>query len=157
MPIRTLSLPLAGEAATAALGARLGQAVRPGDAIALFGDLGAGKTTLARALIQRLAGPDTEAPSPTFTLVQTYQTPLLAIWHFDLYRLNDPREARELGLEEALNGLSLIEWPERLGRDLPSARLEVRLSFDGDGRIARLADFDDWSSRLDGDWRPPLG
>jgi tRNA threonylcarbamoyladenosine biosynthesis protein TsaE len=154
MPIRTLSLPLRGEADTAALGERLAEHARPGDVIALHGDLGAGKTTLARALIRRLAGPETEAPSPTFTLVQSYQTPGLTIWHFDLYRLNDPREARELGMEETIEGLSLIEWPERLGRDLPLARLEVRLSFHGDGRIARLVDLDDWSSRLDGDWRP---
>jgi tRNA threonylcarbamoyladenosine biosynthesis protein TsaE len=149
-----LSLMLPDDGATAALGARLGEHARPGDVIALYGDLGAGKTTLARALIRRLAGPDTEAPSPTFTLVQTYRTPRLAIWHFDLYRLESPGEARELGMDEAVDGLCLIEWPERLGRDLPSPRLEVRLSFDGDGRIARLVDLDDWSSRLDGDWRP---
>ena len=149
-----LSLPLPDEAATAALGARLAGIARPGDVIALHGDLGAGKTTLARALIRALAGPDTEAPSPTFTLVQTYATPGLAIWHFDLYRLENPGEARELGLEEAVDGLAVIEWPERLGRDLPRMRLEVRLSFDGTGRIARLVDLDDWSTRLDGDWRP---
>ena len=76
------------------------------------------------------------------------------VWHFDLYRLEHPGEARELGLEEAVDGLALIEWPERLGRDLPIARLEVRLSFDGAGRIARLVDLDDWSTRLNGDWRP---
>jgi tRNA threonylcarbamoyladenosine biosynthesis protein TsaE len=128
--------------------------LRPGEALCLSGGLGAGKSCLARALIRALTTPDEEAPSPTFTLVQTYQTPSLAIWHFDLYRLNDPREARELGMEEAVDGLSLIEWPERLGQYLPSARLEVRLSFEGEGRIARLADLDDWSSRLDGDWRP---
>lgn len=149
-----LDLPLANEAETAALGDRLGGIVRAGDVIALSGDLGAGKSTLARALIQALAGAATDVPSPTFTLVQTYDTPGLAVWHFDLYRLEDPGEARELGLEEAVDGLALIEWPERLGRDLPRARLEVRLSFAGDGRIARLVDFDDWSSRLDGDWRP---
>jgi tRNA threonylcarbamoyladenosine biosynthesis protein TsaE len=154
MAQRVLTLSLPGEAATAALGERLAAHARPGDVIALHGDLGAGKTTLARALIRRLAGPETEAPSPTFTLVQTYQTPGLAVWHFDLYRLEHPGEARELGLEEAVDGLCLIEWPERLGRDLPVARLEVRLSFDGDGRIAQLVDLDDWSSRLDGDWRP---
>jgi tRNA threonylcarbamoyladenosine biosynthesis protein TsaE len=154
MAQRVLTLSLAGEAATAALGERLAAHARPGDVIALHGDLGAGKTTLARALIRRLAGPETEAPSPTFTLVQTYQTPGLAVWHFDLYRLEHPGEARELGLEEAVDGLCLIEWPERLGRYLPATRLEVRLSFDGDGRIARLVDLDDWSSRLDGDWRP---
>jgi tRNA threonylcarbamoyladenosine biosynthesis protein TsaE len=154
MTILTLSLPLATETATAALGELLASRARPGDVIALHGDLGAGKTTLARALIKQLAGPDTEAPSPTFTLVQTYQTPGFPVWHFDLYRLEHPGEARELGLEEAVDGLCLIEWPERLGRHLPSLRLEVHLSFDGEGRIARLADLDDWSSRLDGDWRP---
>lgn len=149
-----LTLDLAGEADTAALGERLAEAARPGDVIALFGDLGAGKTTLARALIRKLMGPDTEAPSPTFTLVQTYPSPNLAIWHFDLYRLEHPGEARELGLEEAVEGLALIEWPERLGRYLPAARLEVRLSFGGAGRIAQLVDLDDWSTRLNGDWRP---
>jgi tRNA threonylcarbamoyladenosine biosynthesis protein TsaE len=148
-----LTLDLPDEAATAALGARLGAAARAGDVIALVGDLGAGKTTLARALIQHLIGPETEAPSPTFTLVQTYPGPDFPIWHFDLYRLNEPGEARELGLEEAVDGLALIEWPERLGRDLPMARLEVRLSFDGAARIARLVDLDDWSTRIDGDWR----
>lgn len=154
MTAPTLSLSLPDEAATAALGARLACIARPGDVIALYGDLGAGKTTLARALIRQLAGPETEAPSPTFTLVQTYATPGLAIWHFDLYRLEHPDEARELGLEEAVDGLRLIEWPERLGRHLPSRRLEVQLSIEGDGRIARLIDFDDWSERLHGDWRP---
>lgn len=154
MSHRIQTVDLAGEADTATLGERLALAVRPGDVIALYGDLGAGKTTLARALIRKLAGPDTEAPSPTFTLVQTYAGPDFPIWHFDLYRLEDPGEARELGLEEAVDGLALIEWPERLGRYLPGARLEVQLSFDGSGRIARLVDLDDWSTRLDGDWRP---
>ncbi len=153
MTHRVLTLDLADETATAALGARLGVAARPGDVIALMGDLGAGKTTLARGLIRRLTGPETEAPSPTFTLVQTYAGPNFPIWHFDLYRLTEAGEARELGLEEAVDGLALIEWPERLGRDLPMARLEVRLSFDGPGRIARLVDLDDWSARIDGDWR----
>lgn len=152
-----LTIDLADDAATAALGARIGAAARRGDVVALIGDLGAGKTTLARGLIRSLAGPDTEAPSPTFTLVQSYVAPALTIWHFDLYRLKDSREARELGLEEAVDGLALIEWPERLGRDLPHARLEVRLSFTErgriGGRIARLVDLDDWSTRIDGDWR----
>lgn len=154
----SLTLPLADEAATAALGARVGAAARPGGVVALSGDLGAGKTTLARGLIRSLAGPETEAPSPTFTLVQTYdahssQGGRLSVWHFDLYRLSRPEEARELGIEEAVDGLALIEWPERLGRYLPSARLEVRLDFEGQGRIARLTDLADWSKRIDGDWR----
>ena len=159
MTKHALTLDLADEPATAALGARLGAAARSGDVIALVGDLGAGKTTLARGLIRHLTGPETEAPSPTFTLVQTYQGPAFPIWHFDLYRLENPGEARELGMEEAVDGLALIEWPERLGRDLPAQRLEVQLSFGGPeriggGRIARLVDFDDWSARIDGDWRP---
>jgi tRNA threonylcarbamoyladenosine biosynthesis protein TsaE len=154
-----LTLDLVDDAATAALGARLGAAARVGDVIALIGDLGAGKTTLARALIRHLTGPETEAPSPTFTLVQSYQGPAFPIWHFDLYRLKHPGEARELGLEETVDGLALIEWPERLGDDLTPARLEVQLSFGGPerigvGRIARLVDHDDWSARIDGDWRP---
>jgi tRNA threonylcarbamoyladenosine biosynthesis protein TsaE len=154
MAHRMLTVSLPDEAATAALGARIGAAARAGDVVALMGDLGAGKTSLARGLIQHLAGPDTEAPSPTFTLVQTYFTPAFPIWHFDLYRLNERGEARELGLEETVDGLALIEWPERLGRDLPLARLEVRLSFSDSGRIARLVDLHDWSTRIDGDWRP---
>ena len=154
MPHPTLIIDLPDEAATAALGERLGAVARAGDVIALVGDLGAGKTTLARALIRSHLGPETEAPSPTFTLVQTYPGPRFDIWHFDLYRLEDPGEARELGMEEAVDGLSLIEWPERLGRYLPTVRLEVRLSLEGQGRIARLVDLDDWSTRLDGDWRP---
>jgi tRNA threonylcarbamoyladenosine biosynthesis protein TsaE len=153
MTHRVLTLDLADDDATAALGARIGAVAHVGDVVALMGDLGAGKTTLARGLIRSLMGEATEAPSPTFTLVQTYAAPGLPIWHFDLYRLNDPREARELGLEEAVDGLALIEWPERLGRDLPLARLEVRLSFAGQGRIARLVDLADWSARIDGDWR----
>jgi tRNA threonylcarbamoyladenosine biosynthesis protein TsaE len=153
MTHRALTIDLHDEAATAALGARLGRAARAGDVIALAGDLGAGKTTLARGLIRELTGGGTEAPSPTFTLVQTYAAPRFSIWHLDLYRLNHAAEARELGLEEAVDGLALIEWPERLGRDLPHARLEVRLSFSDTGRIARLVDFSDWSTRIDGDWR----
>ncbi len=150
----TLTLPLADEAATADLGARLAAASRPGDIIALHGDLGAGKTTLARGLIRALAGPETDVPSPTFTLVQTYATPALPVWHFDLYRLEHPDEARELGMEEAVDGLCLVEWPERLGSDIPLRRLEVRLDFRDSGRIARLTDLADWSTRIDGDWRP---
>jgi tRNA threonylcarbamoyladenosine biosynthesis protein TsaE len=158
MTARTLTLQLADEAATTALGTHIAAVARPGDVVALYGNLGAGKTTLARGLIRALAGPETEAPSPTFTLVQTYDTRSatgvgLSIWHFDLYRLTDPAEARELGMEEAVDGLALIEWPERLGRYLPHARLEVRLDFEGEGRIARLVDLADWSTRIDGDWR----
>ncbi len=155
MAIASLTIALADEAATAALGARLGEACRPGDVIALWGDLAAGKTTLARALVRHLTGAEIDVPSPTFTLVQTYETPNLGIWHFDLYRLEMPEEAGELGLSEAVDGLALIEWPERLGSHLPQTRLDVRLDFSGEGRIARLTDHHDWRTRIDGDWRQP--
>src|SRR4051812_26421939 len=92
--------PLPDLAATAALGERIAGHLRPGDIVALSGDLGAGKTTLARAILTSL-GVAEAVPSPTFTLVQTYETPKLIIGHYDLYRLKSPREMEELGLEEA--------------------------------------------------------
>lgn len=148
-----LQLFLPDDEATALLGIRLAKACRPGDVIALAGTLGAGKTALARSLIRALAGEDVETPSPTFTLVQTYETPHLSVWHTDLYRLKSEDEVRELGLEEAQEGLLLIEWPDRMGASLPARRLEVTLEFADAGRIARLSDHDDWSRRIDGDWR----
>jgi len=112
--------------------------------VALAGDLGAGKTTFARALIAAFAAeagqPAPEVPSPTFTLVQTYEFPRATIWHFDLYRIERPEDALELGIEEAFaDGIALIEWPERLGPLLPARRMEVRLAF-GDAPDARLVE-----------------
>ena len=93
--------------------------------IALKGELGSGKTYFARAFIG-----EEEVPSPTFTLVQIYDRPQNRIWHFDLYRLEAPEQAIELGIEEAFaSGISLIEWPERLGRLIPAERLEIALGF----------------------------
>jgi tRNA threonylcarbamoyladenosine biosynthesis protein TsaE len=137
--------------------------VRPGDLIALTGDLGAGKTALARALIAELRDTDggdasgEEVPSPTFTLVQTYDRlsaggAPLTVWHFDLYRLGDPDEVDELGWEEALaGGLVLVEWPDRLGARLPWPRLDVTLAYDraGTGRVAVLQGGGDWNDRID--------
>ena len=111
------------------------------DVIFLKGELGAGKSTFARALIQALCGPHTEVPSPTFTLVQTYETPKFVLWHFDLYRLQHSEEVYELGIEEAYaSGVSLIEWPERLGSYLPKSYLEIELSYGAheNERILRL-------------------
>jgi len=131
------TIPLPDLEATAALGAELAERARPGDVIALWGDLGAGKSELARAFIRAVLGPDEEVPSPTFTLVQTYDFPEATVWHFDLYRLEHPEDALELDIEEAFaSGICLIEWPERLGPYLPQKRLDVRLTLDGNCRQA---------------------
>src|SRR6201999_3095288 len=113
---------LADEASTAMFAASLARLARPGDIITLKGELGAGKTSFARAFI-RARGDAPEVPSPTFTLVQVYDFPEGAIWHFDGYRLRDPEEAWELGIEEAFDrGISLIEWPECFGSLIPARR-----------------------------------
>ena len=143
---------LPDEAATAAFAARVSALAATRDIIALKGDLGAGKTTFARAFIRARGGTE-EVPSPTFTLVQVYELGAAAIWHFDLYRINVPEEAWELGIEDAFSeGISLIEWPERLGPLLPQRRLEIELLF-GDHPEARRAVLDpgeDWQARLAG-------
>ena len=124
---------------------RHAQALAPllqkGDVICLHGNLGMGKSVFARALIRTLTGnPDLEVPSPTFTLVQTYDTPRAEIWHFDLYRLKDPEEVYELGWEEALTGpVVIIEWPERLGALLPPDRIDIHLSAaDNNSRLLQV-------------------
>lgn len=104
---------LSDETATAELGARIARGLEPGDAVLLKGELGAGKTTLARAILRAL-GVEGHVPSPTFTLVQSYQAHDLALFHFDLYRIESPRELAELGIDDALEeGVALVEWPER--------------------------------------------
>jgi tRNA threonylcarbamoyladenosine biosynthesis protein TsaE len=147
-----IAIDLPDEAATAALAARLAAVVRPGDVIALQGELGAGKTSFARAFIRALGGSG-EVPSPTFTLVQVYELGRATVWHFDGYRLRDPEEAWELGIEEAFSeGISLVEWPERFGALLPARRLNIALSA-GAAASARRAVVDapgDWAERLAG-------
>ncbi len=136
----TFSLPLPDEAATERLGATLAARLRPRDVVALVGGLGAGKTTLARAVLRAASGqPAMVVPSPTFTLVEVYDTPRGVFWHFDLYRLEQPEQVFELGWEEArTDGIALVEWAERLGSLLPKERLTVTLSIDGEGRRATL-------------------
>ena len=136
------------EAATSSLGAALAGALKAREAICLTGPLGAGKSTLARALIRSLTTPAEDVPSPTFTLVQFYDGAGLKVAHFDLYRLTSAEEAYEIGLDEALDdGAALIEWPERLEGHLPPDRLDIEITIDGDGRHALLTPSGAWEGR----------
>lgn len=132
----TRTLSLLDPEATASSARALGGILRPGDVIGLSGDLGTGKTAFARALIQGLVGSDMPVPSPTFTLVQTYDTPIGPLWHCDLYRIEFPEECWELGLSEAFErAVTLIEWPERMGAFLPTKALAITFSYEGEGRL----------------------
>jgi tRNA threonylcarbamoyladenosine biosynthesis protein TsaE len=127
---QTSTIDLADEAATSSLATRLCGQLRQGDVVALSGDLGAGKTAFARAFIQALGEkqgtPIDEVPSPTFTIVQIYDELDPPVWHVDLYRLENRTEAFELGLEEAFeDGITLIEWPDRLGDNMPIDHLAL--------------------------------
>ncbi len=133
--------------ATTALGRAIAGGLCVGDAVALWGDLGAGKTTLARAILQAL-GVTEDVPSPTFTLVQSYDTaPPVA--HYDLYRLKHAREMQELGLDDALDtGAVLVEWPERAPEALPPEALHVRLALKDGARTARLTGPARWAEGM---------
>ncbi len=149
MPPERLSLP--DLAATEALGRRLAAVLRPGDAVLLEGPLGAGKSALARAVLRALAeDPMLEVPSPSFTLVQGYDTPRGPAHHFDLWRLHGPEALPELGWDEALEGMVLVEWPDRLGPLRPAAALTVALRLpDASGASsAREATLSGWIDRL---------
>lgn len=124
----------ATEAQTASFGQRLAHLAHKGDCFALFGTLGMGKSVLARAFIQSLCG-EVDVPSPTFTLVQLYDAPDFCIYHFDLYRLKSAEEIFELGMEEALyDGVSLIEWPDKMGGYLPKNCARITITPQGSGR-----------------------
>ena len=132
---------LADDAATAALGQELAATLRPGDIVVLDGDLGAGKTALARAIIRALSNdPNLEVPSPTFALVQPYETPRGVVLHADLYRLGDPREIDELGLRDNPQAIVLVEWAERAPELAAVATLVVTLAIPktGIGRSVTL-------------------
>ena len=142
-------IALADPAATAGLGQALGVQVRAGDVIFLQGELGAGKTTLARGLIEAVAGV-TDIPSPTYNIVQIYECPGYDVWHVDLYRLKAAEEAFELGLDEAFrSSVCLVEWPERLQGVLGAPGLQVQLKPDGaGGRTAILRAGPEWEDRI---------
>ena len=136
----TLTVPLENIAATDALAGQLAELAKAGDIIGLGGELGAGKTTFARAFIRARLG-DVEVPSPTFTLVQIYENGGAPVWHFDLYRLEHSEEIYEFGIEEAFDhAICLIEWPENMAGNEPSDWLEMRLC-PGESKISRYAAF----------------
>ena len=166
LPSHVISRRLGSVDATAALAGEVAALARGGDVIALGGDLGCGKTTFARAFIRALAAlhgegdAGEEVPSPTFTLVQIYDRSPAPVWHFDLYRVEKPEDAYELGIEEAFeSAISLVEWPRKLGHLLPAERLDLDLEFSdgappgdasGGPRMATLTGYGAWAARLEG-------
>ena len=147
MPTADTVLHLPDLAATEALGARLARLMRRGDAILLDGPLGAGKSALARALIRTAVGnPALDVPSPSYTLVQEYDTPAGPVHHFDLWRLDGPAGVVELGWDEARRGIVVVEWAERLGALRPDDALAIVLQSSGDD--SRQAVLSGWAERL---------
>jgi len=151
MPARALLLP--SPDATTQFAARLGRRLRPGDTLLLDGPVGAGKSHFARGLIQSLQDPPEDVPSPTFTLIQTYDTARGPIWHCDLYRMSGPDELIELGLLDAFdNAICLIEWPDRLGGLAPDNALHLTFTPDPDDpdlrRLELASTAPEWDTRL---------
>jgi len=147
-----ICIDLPNETATAALAGRIGALLTVGDTVLLEGPLGVGKSAFVRSALRFLADdPELEVPSPTFTLVQPYPLNPVPIAHFDLYRLGDPDELLELGLDEALaDGAAFIEWPERLGPYRPPTALTLTLSLgtDANSRVAQIRAKGLWIDRL---------
>lgn len=142
---------LSDEAATRMLGARIAKIARAGDIITLSGDLGAGKTMLARGFLGCL-GHDGEVPSPTFAIVQPYELLVPAVWHVDLYRIEQASDLVELGLDSAQDAVLLVEWPERAGEGAWPEALSLRLDFaPDDARRLTVKAPPAWETR----WPPP--
>lgn len=135
------TLSIANETELIALGAALIPQLSAGQTVCLTGGLGAGKTTFVRGMIQSVLG-DIDVPSPTYTLVQTYDMPEFELWHCDMYRLERPEDGYELGVTDAFeDALCLIEWPDKLGSLIPEDALAVEIAFDGEGRKVTLRGF----------------
>ena len=146
-----IEIRLEDNAATQRLGAAIAPLLQRGDMVALYGGLGAGKTTFSRGVISALLGPETHVPSPTYTLVQLYEADAFTLWHFDLYRIETPEALIELGWQDTADGVALVEWPERAEGHLPRWRLDIHLGEEQTGRKARLEPHgEDWQNRLDG-------
>ncbi len=139
------------ETDTQKIAATLAPLLQPGDIVALWGTLGVGKTAFSRYLIRHMTQTAQDVPSPTFTLLQVYDTDAFPIYHFDLYRLDKPTDVYELGIEDAfIDAVSLIEWPDKMGRLLPKAnRLDIRIDVDGTTRLFTFDSADaSWQKRL---------
>lgn len=142
---------LVDEDATAQLAAQIAPKLQAGDTLLLVGDIGAGKSAFARALIRARLNRMEDVPSPTFTLVQTYQNADADIWHCDLYRLTHPDEALELGLDEAFqNAICLIEWPDRLGTSAPDTALSLTFTARDYDHYITISGQEPWEGRLRG-------
>ena len=144
-------ITLEDQSATEAFGTRLAEIAYPKDIFLLNGNLGSGKSIIARAFIRTYCQTNEEIPSPTFTLLQTYDSGPFAVFHFDLYRLNTVEETFELGIEEAFDdGISLVEWPDRLGGQLPNDRLEINIMVGREltSREIILKGYGYWTDRL---------
>lgn len=138
MTLNAHSITLNSPEETAAFAARLGASLRPGDILLLEGQIGSGKTHFARSLIQSVMNTPEDVPSPTFTLVQAYDTKVGEIWHCDLYRLSAVEEIEELGLIEAFDtAICLVEWPDKLGPLTPDTALQVTLETDSNNEDTR--------------------
>jgi len=149
MPDRILHTTLKDEAATTALASQIAPHLRAGDTLLLEGEIGAGKSAFARALIRARLGRMEDVPSPTFTLVQTYEDAEGDIWHCDLYRLTHPEEALELGLEDAFEtAICLIEWPDRLGNIMPENALHLSFSAGAQSHRVEITGPENWTKRL---------
>lgn len=149
---RTLfEFSLSDEDATAALASRIAPYLTVGDTLLLEGDIGAGKSAFARALIRARLDRMEDVPSPTFTLVQTYEDDDAEIWHCDLYRLTHPDEALELGLDDAFEtAICLIEWPDRLGDVAPKSALTLSFEAQEGQHHVTISGPDPWANRLRG-------
>lgn len=142
-------LTLSDETHTARFAAAIAEILKPGDVLLLQGEIGAGKSAFARALIRSIAGAEIEVPSPTFTLVQTYEFEAFDIWHCDLYRLTHPDDVFELGLDAAFDtAVCLIEWPDRLGDLAPASALTLAFAALPDSHTVTITPTPDWAARL---------